>query len=183
MRAFARLHYIDLIEVQPATVAGHSRTGELDPAQPLLSLIDNLAHGRLAMVPGTPDHWLPLVSVDGLAALIAAAVHAQTVPQRLLALDPNSQSFGGLLAVLASGLGKRPPTRHIPIALLAGLLKIPGMSTLMNTSAESLHFLQTTRFDTRVTENFLEVHGLAWAPIGDSIRASATYWRSQAPTA
>ncbi|OGB25992.1 MAG: NAD-dependent dehydratase [Burkholderiales bacterium RIFCSPLOWO2_02_FULL_57_36] len=178
VRAFANRHGMQLIEVQPATVAGHSVSGELDPAQPLFSLIDNLAHGRFAMVPGTPAHWLPLVSVDGLAALIAAAVLAQTVPERLLALDPDTPNLAGLLAGIAAELDRKPPTRHIPIALLAGLLKIPGMPRLMNTSAESLHFLQTTRFNTSVTAAFLEAQGLKWAPMEDSVRASAAYWRS-----
>ena len=125
VRSFAGRHGMQLIEVQPATVAGHSVSGELDPAQPLSGLIGNLAHGRLAMVPGTPAHWLPLVGVDGLAALIAAAVLARTVPERLLALDAETPDLRGLLAVLAGALGRKAPSRHIPIWLLAGLLKIP----------------------------------------------------------
>lgn len=180
VRAFAARHRMQLVEVQPATVAGHSVSGELDPAQPLSQLIGNLVHGRLAMVPGTPAHWLPLVSVDGLAALIAAAVHAQTVPERLLALDAATPNLVGLLRELATALGRQPPTRHIPMPLLAGLLRIPGMAALMNTAPESLHFLQPARFDTGGTEAFMKAHGLTWAPIEDSIRASAAYWRTHA---
>lgn len=178
VRTFARLHGIELVEVQPATVAGHSITGDLDPAQPLFQLIDNLAHGRFAMVPGSPAHWLPLVSVDGLAALIAAAVRAPVVPKRLLALDPDTPDFAGLFAVLAKALGRKAPTRHIPIPLLAALLKIPGVSKWTHSSAESLDFLQIERFDTSVTQAFLQAQGIAWPPIGDSIRASAAYWQA-----
>ncbi len=177
VRAFARRHDMQLVEVQPATVAGHSVSGELDPAQPLFQLIENLARGRLAMVPGTPAHWLPLIGVDGLASLIAAAVVAPRAPERLLALDAATPNLAGLLAELAGPLGRKPPTRHIPLALLSGMLKIPGMQKLMNTSAESLHFLQVTRFDTSGTDAFMRVQGLKRAPIGDSIRASAAYWR------
>lgn len=180
VRVFAAQHGMQMVEVQPATVAGHSVSGELDPAQPLYQLIANLAQGRLAMVPGTPDHWLPLISVDGLAALIAAAILVQTVPQRLMALDAATPNLAGLLGMIAIELGRKPPTRHIPIPLLAGLLKIPGLPKLMNTSAESLHFLQPTRFDTSGTAAFLKAQGLKWPPIEDSIRASATYWQSQA---
>ncbi|HBC17853.1 MAG TPA: NAD-dependent dehydratase, partial [Alcanivorax sp.] len=76
VRALAATHDLNLVEVQPATVAGHSRTGALDSAQPLFALLDNLARGRMAMVPGSPEHWLPLVAVDHLAALIAVAATA-----------------------------------------------------------------------------------------------------------
>lgn len=169
---------MQLVEVQPATVAGHSVSGELDPAQPLFQLIGNLARGRLALVPGTAAHWLPLVSVDGLAALVAAAVVAPAVPERLLALDAETPNLAALLAMLSGALGKKPPSRHLPLPLLAALLKIPGLPQLMNTSAESLDFLQTARFDTGGTSAFMKSRGLKWTPIDRSMRASAAYWRS-----
>lgn len=183
VRAFAGEHRIELVEVQPATVSGHSASGELDAAQPLFQLIGNLARGRLALIPGSPAHWLPLVSVDGLATLIAAAVRAPSAPRRLLALDAETPNLAELLRELAVALGRTPPARHIPMPLLAGLLKIPGMPTLMNTAAESLHFLQAARFDTTGTDEFMKAHGISWAPIVESIRASAAYWRSQAAAA
>lgn len=180
VRAYAREHGMQMVEVQPATVSGHSETGELDAAQPLYSLIENLARGRMAMVPGTPSHWLPLVSVDALAALIAAAIEAEAVPQKLLALDAETPNLAGLLGVLATALGRKAPTRHMPMPLLAGLLKVPGLAKLMNTAPESLHFLQPTRFDTSATSRFGAAQGLQPAPIEKSIRASAAYWRAQA---
>ncbi|MBQ0834032.1 MAG: NAD-dependent epimerase/dehydratase family protein [Marinobacter sp.] len=53
VRSFAAQTALDMVEVQPATVAGHSQTGELDAAQPLYQLLDNLSRGRLALVSGT----------------------------------------------------------------------------------------------------------------------------------
>lgn len=181
VRAHAARNGIDLVEVQPATVSGHSASGELDPAQPLFGLIDNLASGRLALVPGTPQHWLPLISVDALSSLIATAARADQVPPRLLALDARTPDLRALLGMLAEAIGRPAPRRHIPMPLLRGLLRIPGMPRLMNTYPESLHFLQPERFDTSITTAFRQQHRLEWPPIDGSIRTTAAYWAGGAP--
>lgn len=181
VRHYARANALELVEVQPATVAGHSRTGDLDPQQPLYQLIDNLARGRLAAVPGTPQHWLPLVAVDLLAALIARAATAQAVPERLLALDANTPSLQGMLAIVADTLQKPAPRRHLPMALLAAILRIPGLPRLLNTWPEALHFIQTTRFDTRTSETFLAREGLSHPAINAVITASSHRYRYRKP--
>lgn len=183
VRAFAAEHALDLVEVQPATLSGHSATGELDHGQPLAELIGNIAHGRLSMIPGSPAHWLPLVSVDALASVLAAATFAASVPPRLLALDPATPSLAGLISMIANRLGRKPPTRYLPLPLLGAVLRVPGMARAMNTAPESLHFLQPQRFDTSVTEAFQRHHGLEWPNIAASIEASVAYWRRQAARA
>ena len=135
------------------------------------------------MVPGTPDHWLPLVSVDVLVGLIAEASLVESVPDRLLALDRTTPNLIGLLSLLAAHLEARPPKHHMPMPLLALLLRLPGLARLMRTSPESLSFLQTTRFDTQVTEQFSRQIGLSWPPIADSILATARCWQTRAQSA
>lgn len=178
VRDFAAAQSVDMVEVQPATLSGHSVTGELDAGQPFWSLVENIARGRLSMIPGSPAHWLPLVSVDALASLIAAASAAGEVPRRLLALDPATPNLAGLVAMIANTLGRKPPTRHIPIGLLQAVLRIPGVAKAMNTAPESLHFLQPQRFDTTATDAFRAAQGLHWPAISESIRASSAFWRS-----
>lgn len=56
----------EMTVVHPATVCGHSRTGHILDGQPLVELIRNLVQGKLTAVPGTAEHWLPLVTVDYL---------------------------------------------------------------------------------------------------------------------
>lgn len=170
---------LNLVEVQPATVAGHSRNGELDPAQPLYQLIDNLARGRMAMIPGSPDHWLPLVAVDHLAALLARAALAPRAPAKLLVLDPQTPSLKPLLAQVAEVLGRRPPKRYLPIPLLTLLLRVPGLSRLTNTYPEALNFIQTTRFDTKEADGFGELEGLTHPDMNGVIRASAGFYRQE----
>lgn len=180
VRALATERGLDMIEVQPATVGGHSVTGALDTAQPLFALLDNLARGRLAMVPGSRAHWLPLVAVDHLATLIALAATTDSPPPRLLALDPATPNLQGLLAIAADALGRRAPRQHLPMPILAALLRIPGMPRLMNTWPEALHFIQATRFDTSVTEAFMQNTGIAQPAIEEVLAASARWYRQRA---
>ena len=179
VREYAREHALDMVEVQPATVAGDSRSGQLDSQQPLYQLIDNLARGRMAAIPGTRQHWLPLVAVDLLAALIARAAISPVVPPRVLALDSRTPSLQGMLGLAASVLEQRAPRRFLPMPVLAALLRIPGLPRLLNTWPEALHFIQTTRFDTACSDRFLASQGLAHPPIDDAIAASACFYRQQ----
>lgn len=171
----------DWVEVLPATVAGHSTSGDLDSAQPLYTLIDNLASGRLMSVPGSPAHWLPLVPVDTLAQVLAAAAQAPSPPPRLLTLDPATPNLHGMLAQLAVTLGRRAPRRHVPLPVLAALLRLPGLPALLRTAPEALHFIQPTRFDTSVTQHFMAASGIVSAPIEQVLRANAQqYLRTRA---
>jgi len=162
--------------VHPATVCGHSRSGHILPAQPLAGLIDNLAAGRLGAIPGSSAHWLPLVSVDFLAELmLAAAFDEQQVGQEILALDAATPNLQGMLQQLAHTLSVQAPSRHLPIPLLRMLLKIPGVPRLLHTDAESLDFIQTTRFDTAATQALVKRHQLHWPDIGQALQATARY--------
>lgn len=178
-RVFAKQHALDFVEVQPATVAGNSHTGELDDSQPLYSLLDNLARGRMALVPGTREHWLPLVAVDHLADIIRLAATADVVPEKLLALDGQTPNLQPMLAQAASHMGKRAPRGYIPMPVLAALLRIPGLPALMNTYPEALHFIQPTRFDTTTTERFLRQHQTSGPDIKKVIEMSTRRYQQQ----
>lgn len=173
---------LDYVEVQSGTVAGHSLSGELAAGQSLRGLIDNLVAGRLARVPGMPRHWLPLISVDALAEVIATAATAERAPRVLLALDRRTPSLAGLMAGFSDVLACRAPSGYLPLPLLAGLLKIPGMPQLMRTAPESLHFIQTARFDTSVLEGFVRSQNLPWPDMQDVIRRTAEYWLRTPPS-
>ncbi|WP_431474365.1 SDR family oxidoreductase [Marinobacter sp. KM021] len=183
LREFVARQGMDAVEVQPATVAGHGLTGELDPAQPLYGLLENLYHGRLAMIPGSPEHWLPLIPVDSLAQVIAVACVANHVPGTLLALDQNTPNLAALLQAAAHSLGKPGPRRHLPIGMMKALLTIPGLPGLLKVAPESLAFIQTCRFDTTVTERFLAQQQVTLPPFRQYLQSSCRhYLESEAGT-
>ncbi|WP_079202984.1 SDR family oxidoreductase [Pseudomonas sp. CC6-YY-74] len=166
--------------VHPATVCGHSRSGHILPTQPLAGLIANLAAGRLSAIPGSPAHWLPLVSVDFLAQLLrVAAVDPALAGQEVLALDASTPNLQGMLQQLATALGVSAPRRHMPLPVLRWLLKIPGAPGLLHSESESLDFIQTTRFDTAATQAVARRHQLVWPDIAQALQATAHYLAAQ----
>ncbi|QNN59630.1 SDR family oxidoreductase [Diaphorobacter ruginosibacter] len=165
--------------VHPATVCGHSRTGHILDGQPLVELIRNLVQGKLTAVPGTAEHWLPLVTVDHLVELVAACAFDPAMGrQELLALDDQTPHLQELLVQVAQPLGLKAPKHHIPLRLLKLLLSIPPIARFFNTDAEALDFIQTTRFDTAAAEQFANRHGIAKPDIRQSLQHTARFVNS-----
>ncbi|WP_397444316.1 SDR family oxidoreductase [Pseudomonas chlororaphis] len=169
----------ELTVVHPATVCGHSRTGHIHDGQPLVELIRNLVQGKLTAVPGTAEHWLPLVTVDYLVELVAVcAFDPAMAGQELLALDAQTPNLRELLVQAAQPLGLKAPKHYIPLRLLKWLLSIPPVARLLNTKPEALDFIQTTRFDTAAVEQFANRHGIAKPDIRQSLQHTATFVNS-----
>ena len=94
---------------------------------------------------------------------------------RLLVLDDATPSLAGLVRRLAQALALEPPHRHLPLGLLRALLRVPGTAQLLRTEPESLHFIQTHRFDTTATRAFAARHGVPWPDIGAALEATARF--------
>lgn len=166
----------EMTVVHPATVCGHSRTGHILDGQPLVALIRNLVQGKLTAVPGSAEHWLPLVTVDYLVELVAVcAFDPAMVGQELLALDDQTPSLRELLAQVAKPLGLKSPKHHISLRLLKWLLSIPPVAWFLNTKPEALDFIQTTRFNTAAVERFANRHGIVKPDIRQALQHTATY--------
>ena len=170
----------DLTIVHPATVCGHSQSGAIAEGQPLAALILNLIQGRLKAIPGSPDHWLPLVTVDFLANLMAAAaLDPDLGGKTLLALDSRTPSLGEMLQVIGHAVARPAPSRHMPLPVLAGILAVPGLERWLNTRREALNFIQRTRFDTTATETIARERGLEWPDMRKAIEATARYLQAR----
>lgn len=166
----------EMTVVHPATVCGHSRTGHIVDGQPLVALIRNLVQGKMTAVPGTAEHWLPMVTVDYLVELVAVcAFDPAMVGEELLALDDQTPNLRELLAQVAKPLGLKSPKHHISLRLLKWLLSIPPVAWFLNTKPEALDFIQTTRFNTAAVEQFANRHGIAKPDIRQALQHTATF--------
>lgn len=166
--------------IHPATLCGHSITGDLAAGQPLYDLIATVTSGRMAAIPGSRQHWLPLVTVDHLAALITHAIddpHAHG--RELLALDDQSPTLGVLINLIASSAGRRRVRAHVPLGVLRFALSVPGLRRTVPTSRESLGFIRTDRFDVTALQAFETTAGIDRPDIRMAI---ATSTRAASPT-
>jgi 2-polyprenyl-6-methoxyphenol hydroxylase-like FAD-dependent oxidoreductase len=128
-----------------------------------------------------------LVIGAGPAGVAAASAAAQAgASTTLIGAEPPGGRAGWhsllpskVLLTAADSLGRRPPQRHVPIPVLAALLRLPGMPRLMNTWPEALHFIQTTRFDTTATDAFLAQQGLPRPAMAAVIARSARWYQQQ----
>lgn len=154
-RSEARVLGVAWSAVHPATLCGHSGTGDLPAEQPFSELIATIRDGRMLAVPGGPDHWLPLVTVDYVANLLTAV--AEDPPPRgteLLALDPTTPDLAELAGDIAKAAGRPTPSRRAPLKLVRLLANTPALRRLASTSPESLAFIRTERYDQSLEDTY-----------------------------
>ncbi len=169
VRDAARTRGLPLTRIHPGAVIGDSRTGETTQLVGFAPIVEQLWRGKMPVIPGGARHWLPLVSVDFLAAFTARvpAIEAARGGSYTL-LDDASPQLHELAAQIAERAGVRAPRRRIPIGLAKLLLRarlVPGGAA----QAEGLAFLADRRYDTRPTRALAEEMGLPWPDLSAAI--------------
>lgn len=176
MRAAAAHSGVPLTVVHPATVNGHAVEGEIPASAALADLIRQLLAGKLAAIPGSPRHWLPLVGVDYVAAFMAGlAQHPDAAGGDYLLLDQQTPRLDQVVHLLADTLGVHAPRRHLPLPVLDLLLRVPGIAALSGSHREALHFIRTEQFDTGSADRLAAHMGIAHPPIGQALTSTARY--------
>ena len=177
MSALARRLGRPWLCVHPATVCGHSVEGELPAHAALHALCRQLIRGRLQALPGSPRHQLPLVSVDQVAGFLAhLALDPQVRSGDFLLMDPASPPLHSLIRTLATALDVKAPRWALPVALMQGLLRLPGVSAWSGASAEGLDFLiEDPAFDTRPAQALSQRWGVRAAPLAQALAATARF--------
>lgn len=169
-------HSADYAVVHPATVYGHSESGHILKGQPTEQLIRNLSSGKLKAIPGNAEHWLPLVSVDYLVALIThLGFDSSAARQQVLALNEATPSLLNMVKQISNLLGVRAPNRYIPKGLLRFFLTIPGMENRFATSRESLNFIQKERFDMSTSKYYETRYKLSHPDLKHTLEKTVEY--------
>lgn len=162
VRALAAQEGIPLTVVNPATVIGHSVTGEAGQYLGLAGLVRQLWTGRLPALPGTRRTFVPVVTVDHLARFLAAVPAHDHEPYRAhWLLDDATPELPDLVALLARHLGVRAPRLLLPVALVRRLPR-----ALTGADPETLTFLSEDRYDTASADAV----GLRHPPVADALR-------------
>lgn len=160
--------------VHPATVVGHSQTGEILAHQQFAQLLQQLKQGQLGAIPASPAHRLPLVSVDDLVeVMIAARQDPQTVGQELLVADAQTPNLATVLDWAAEVMQVNAPKRHVPLGVLRVLLRCTWLAHILKMSPEMLHFLRTEPLDTSLTDALRQRAGMVQPNLQQAIRQTA----------
>lgn len=155
-QARALKHGIPWTIVNPASVIGDSKTGESDQYIGLPATIEQIWSGTAAALPGNESTFLPVITVDYLAAFMAAAaVDSATAGQAYWVLDDNTPPLADLLGHVGRYLGAKVPRLRIPVAIIKRLPR-----SITKADPETLSFLSSDRYPTTSAIEFAARHGL-----------------------
>ncbi len=162
---------VPLTVVNPATVTGHSITGETNQVLGLANTLLQLWRGDLRAMAGGPATFVPVVPVDYLARFLAMVptVHAAE-GKSYWVLDDNTPSLPDLLALLGNHYRVRVPRLRVPV----GIVKMLPAS-LSGIEPETLSFLSTNRYPSGTARELAQQHGLEFPDTITSLKRWADY--------
>lgn len=144
VQAFAAKHAMPWTAVHPSTVIGDARTGLTTQCLGLGETVEQLSKGELPALVGSEETFVPVVTVDYLASMLATVPEdGETVNQELTVLDPSTPTLSRLLTNIAAHLGVPAPRWRVPVGVLRALPR-----ALTGVDPETLGFLSEDRYDT-----------------------------------
>lgn len=139
---------IDWTVIHPATVVGDEDSGEIPKTQPIAHLITQLKQGKLTAIPGTPQHYLPLVSINQLVgAILEASQDMLLIRQEILIAHPVQISLHVLIDSIARQLNLKIPRYFISLRMLKLMLRWRWLAQKLDISAEMLNFIRTEKLN------------------------------------
>lgn len=157
--------------VNPATVIGDSETGESEQYIGVASTIKQLWLGTATALPAGKDTFVPVLTVDYLAAFMAAAaVDPDTVGSSYWVLDDATPPLGELLSAVGHHLGAKVPKLKIPISAIK---RLPA--ALTQADPETLGFLSTDRYPTGPAVELASRHRIPMPDVHGSLELWADY--------
>ncbi len=162
---------IPLTVVNPATVTGHSVTGESNQVLGLASTLQQLWRGELRAMAGGPRTFVPVVPVDYLARFLAMApIDSSTQGKSYWVLDDNTPALTDLLTLLGNHYQVPIPRLRLPIGVLK---RLPP--ALTRVEPETLSFLSADRYPTATANALAEHHGLVFPDTIPALKRWADY--------
>ena len=151
--------------VNPSTVIGDSRTGESPQTLGLGTTVLDLLAGRMPALPGDRTTFVPVVTVDYLAAFMALLpTRGDTAARSYWVLDDTTPALPDLLRLVGAAHGAKVPRLRVPVALLK---RLPAAIT--RADPETLSFLSSERYPTGPAEALAAEHGLAHPDVEESL--------------
>ena len=161
VRRAALKYSVPLTRISPAMVIGDSRTGETTQLTGLAETIEQLWLGKLPALAGTPQTWMPAISVDFLTSLLASLPDdEESVGDHVLVFDDETPTLPRVLEMAATRMGVKAPSLILPAGLLRAL-----PSSISGVDPEALSFISDDRYDPRPLAELCQRLGLERPPI------------------
>lgn len=162
---------IPLTIVNPATVTGHSGTGETNQVLGLAETLQKLWREELRAIAGSPRTFVPVVPVDYLARFLAMVpTDGSTRGRSYWVLDDNTPPLMDLLTIIGSHYQVRVPRFPIPVGIVK---RLP--TRLSGVEPETLSFLSSDRYPTHSANTLGERHGLEFPDTISALKRWAAY--------
>ncbi|MCI0156492.1 alpha/beta fold hydrolase [Leifsonia shinshuensis] len=157
--------------VNPSSVIGDSTTGESDQLIGLATTIEQVWDGTAAALPGGGSTFLPVVTVDYLAAFMAAAaVDPASAGVAYWVLDDDTPPLADLLTHVGRHLGAKVPWLRIPVGVIK---RLPQRIT--KADPETLGFMSADRYPTQSAIDFADRHGIRMPEVRESLERWADH--------
>jgi len=148
MQNLAHENNIPLTGILLSSTIGNSQTGEIDQPHGIPMLVNSIWNNTLPVIPGTKKDWVPLVTVDYLVSFITGILQLpETIDKNYVVLDDETPTFAEMITMISQHMGNQAPTRFVPKKLVQLSLNL-GLERFLDSSAETLDFLQPYQFDT-----------------------------------
>ena len=152
--------------VNPSTVIGDSVTGESEQLQGLATTVLDLVAGKLRAVPGGAETFVPVVTVDHLARVMALLpTLSETAAKSYWILDEDTPTLPNLLRAVGAHHQVKVPRLRIPVRLVKAL-----PVALTRADPEALSFLSSDRYPTGPANDIARAHGLSHPDVVTSLQ-------------
>ena len=142
--------------VNPATVIGDSVTGETEQYIGLTKTVEQIWDGTAAALPAGNSTFVPVLTVDYMAAFMAAAaVDSDALDKAFWILDDATPPLKELLTYAGRRLGAKVPRLKIPVGVIK---RLPQWVT--KADPETLGFLSSDRYPTEPAVELAARHGV-----------------------
>ncbi|UPK44505.1 alpha/beta fold hydrolase [Paenibacillus pabuli] len=161
IRQHAEQHAYALSVVNPSTVVGPHPTGATEQTGGIGMMIQAMRRGRMPVIPGGLQHWLPLVSNDVVAQTLVFLTRDSnpsggTYP--LLSRKSDSPDMKELIRLLAAELDVAAPRWSVPLPMIHAAMKAGG-TKISGIPPESIAFITKQDFEVQQTERLFERMG------------------------
>ncbi|MFC8037991.1 alpha/beta fold hydrolase [Paenarthrobacter sp. NPDC057355] len=157
--------------VNPSSVIGHSVTGESDQLIGLATTIGQVWDGDVAALPGDGSTFLPVITVDYLAAFMAAAAADPAAADKAYwVLDDATPPLADMLSHVGRHLGTKVPRLRLPVGVIK---RLPQKIT--KADPETLTFMSTDRYPTEPAVEFAGKHRIRMPDVLLSLERWADY--------